>query len=87
MNNKYKNLTASELLKTGVGTLSGVIVSSNTSGTIKFWDNTSAAGTVIINTYSFPSGSSVLEFPQPVAFTTGLYATIGGTADVTVIYS
>ncbi len=87
MNNKYKNLSASALLKTGVGTLSGLVVNSHTSGTIKFWDNTEASGAVITNTFTFPAGSYVLQLPQPIAFTTGLYATIGGTADVTVIYS
>lgn len=84
--NKYKNITASALLKTGAGTVSGFIVNSNTSGTLKLWDNTSAATTVITNTYTFPAGSSVVKFPDEITFTTGLYATIGGTADVTIVY-
>jgi hypothetical protein len=28
----------------------------------------------------------VYKFPEPISFSTGLYATIGGTADVTIIY-
>lgn len=82
---KYTNLTASSLVKTGAGTVYGFIVNSNTSGTLKLWDNTSAASTVIVNTYTFPAGSSVVEFPAGVSFYTGLYATIGGTADITII--
>lgn len=83
---KYQNITASTLIKTGSGFVKGFIVNSNTSGTLKLWDNTSAAGTVIINTYTFPAGSSVVSFPDVVAFNTGLYATVGGTADVTLVW-
>lgn len=81
------NGTASALIKTGVGKVYGVIANSHTSGTVKLWDNTSAAGTVLINTYSFPSGSGVLAFPEPINFTTGLYLTVGGTLDYTVLYN
>jgi hypothetical protein len=82
---KYTNLTASALIKTGFGKVAGFIVNSHTSGTLKLWDNTSAATTVLMNTYTFPSGSQVVTFPEPVSFNTGLYATIGGTADITVV--
>lgn len=83
---KFKNITASDLVKTGFGKVAGFIVNSHTSGTLKLWDNTSAAGTVIINTYTFPSGSQVVEFPEEISFNTGLYATVGGTADLTIVY-
>lgn len=83
---KYQNITASTLIKTGAGLVVGFVVNSNTSGTLKLWDNTSAAGTVIINTYTFPAGSSIVSFPGVVAFNTGLYATVGGTADVTLVW-
>jgi hypothetical protein len=83
---KYTNLTASALIKTGFGKVAGFIVNSHTSGTLKLWDNTSAATTVIMNTYTFASGSQVVRFPEPVSFNTGLYATIGGTADVTILW-
>ena len=85
MASKYTNITASTLIKTGAGTVQGFIVNSNTSGTLKLWDNTSAATTVIINTYTFPAGSSVVTFPAGISFYTGLYATVGGTADVTIV--
>jgi len=83
---KYTNLTASALIKTGFGKVSGVIVNSHSSGTLKLWDNTSAATTAITNTYTFPAGSQVVTFPEPICFNTGLYATVGGTADLTIIW-
>lgn len=82
----YKNITASALIKTGFGKVAGFIVNSHTSGTLKLWDNTSGATTVITNTYTFASDSQVVRFPEPICFNTGLYATIGGTADVTIIW-
>jgi len=84
MANKYTNVTASALVKTGAGRLVGMYVNSTTAGTIKFWDNTSAATTVINNTITPAVGYHDLG---DVAFTTGLYATIGGTLDVTLHYS
>lgn len=88
--NKYRNLSASALLKTGTGTVSGIIINSHTSGTVKLWDNTSAAGTVICNTITFSVVATTGERFIPLfdlAYTTGLYVTIGGTADITVVYS
>lgn len=82
----YKNLTASALVKTGFGKVAGFVVNSHTSGTLKLWDNTSAATTVLTNTYTFPSGSQVVSFPEPISFNTGLYADIGGTVDLTIVY-
>jgi len=86
MANKYKNISASNLVKTGFGTISAVIVNSHTSGTIKLWDNTSAAGTVICNTITLAVGERVIDL-ESISFNTGLYVTIGGTADVTIVYS
>lgn len=82
----YTNLTASALVHTGNGVVSGFIVNSHTSGTLKLWDNTAGSGTVIVNTYTFPSGSSVVKFPADIEFYTGLYATVGGTADITILW-
>lgn len=84
---KYKNGTASALVKTGEGALHGIIVNSHTGGTIKFWDSLTAATTVLANTYTFPSGSGTYMFPPGIIFTTGLYATVGGTLDYTIIFS
>jgi hypothetical protein len=84
-NATYTNITASALIKTGAGVIKGIVVNSHTSGTLKLWDNTSAATTVIFNTYTFAAGSSVINLPA-VEFSTGLYATIGGTADITILW-
>jgi hypothetical protein len=83
----YVNLSASALVKTGSGRAQGLIINSNTAGTIKFWDNTAASGTVIINTFSFTTGTSGFFPLFGASFGTGLFATIGGTADVTIIYN
>jgi hypothetical protein len=79
-----KVLTVSGLVKTGRGTAYMVKVSSSTSGTIKLWDNTSAAGTVIQDTMSV---SQKEEHFIPADFSTGLYVTIAGTATITVYYA
>ena len=86
---KYSNQTASALIRTGGGKVYGVIVNSHTSGTLKLWDSLSAAGTVICNTITFASGPGVYSFPSGnngVDFYTGLYATLGGTLDYTIIF-
>jgi hypothetical protein len=77
------NLTASALVKTGAGTLVGMYVNSTSAGTIKFWDNTAGSGTVINNTITPAIGYHPLGGG---GFTTGLYATIGGTLNVTLYY-
>ena len=41
---------------------------------------------LIINTFTFPAGSGVYELGE-IDFYAGLYATIGGTIDFTLIYN
>lgn len=79
----YINMSASALIRTGAGILVGMYVNSSTAGTIKFWDNTSAATTVINNTITPLIGWHNLG---NASFATGLYATIANTLDVTVYY-
>ena len=79
----YVNLTASALVRTGAGILVGMYVNSTSSGTIKFWDQTSGAVPVINNTITPTIGYHPLG---NASFTTGLYATIGSTLDVTLYY-
>lgn len=81
---KFTNLSASALLATGPGVLVGVVINSHSSGTLKFWDNTSAATTVIFNTMTLAAGERYIDL-FGAKFTIGCYLTIGGTADVTVI--
>ena len=83
--NLYKNLSASGLVKTGSGTVKGIIVGSHSSGTIKLWDNTSGASTILVNTMTLVVGERWIPLFD-VNFTVGLYVTIGGTADITIVY-
>lgn len=79
-----KNATADTLLKTGAGDLVGIFVASSTACTIKLWDNTSAATTVLVNTFS---ASAATWYPLPFRFNTGLYLDVGGTCDLSVSFN
>lgn len=81
------NRTESGLIKSGAGTIAGIIVGSHSSGTIKLYDSTTASGIVILPTYTYATGSSVIKFPDDIAFTTGLYATLTNTQDIEIIYN
>lgn len=83
MASKYINITASALIKTGQGVLKGMYVNSTTGGTIKFWDQTTAAVPVLNNTITPAVGYHSLGDAN---FTNGLYATIANTLDVTLYY-
>lgn len=85
-NCKYSNITASGAVKSSAGTLYGIVINSHTGGTLKLWDQTSAAVPVLINTYTFTAGSGNIMFPMGVSFNTGLFATVGGTVDLTILY-
>lgn len=81
---KYVNLTASGLVKTGGGFALGIVINSHTSGTIKLYDSLTATGTVFNETITFGVGErSIPLFGK--TFYTGLYAEIGGTANVSII--
>lgn len=82
---KYFNKTATGLVITGAGLVYGVIVNSNSSGTMKLWDGLTATGGVIVDTYTFPAGSTVVTFPKAVEFYTGLFLTVGGTVNLDII--
>jgi hypothetical protein len=88
----YTNLSASALIYTGAGRIAGFIVNSCAAGaTLKLWDNTSAATTVLLNTMTFTAavaqGPTVVMLPAFVRTTVGLYATIAVAAmDVTIIW-
>lgn len=83
---KYSNITTDTLIKTGTGKVAGFIINSHSGGALKLWDNTSAASTVLMNTYTFTAGSGVVTFPQPATFTVGLYADVTGTVDITLLW-
>lgn len=81
------NGTASALIKSGGGDFHGFVVNSHSSGTLKFWDNTAGSGTVLLNTITLAAGPSVWVLPGPISFGTGLYVTVGGTIDYTIVWS
>lgn len=89
---KSKQLTASALVATigaqgGVGVVNAIIVSSHTSGTIKLWDNTAASGTILVDTYTYGAGSSIIPLYGPT-FVKGLYADMNGTTQsITIVYN
>lgn len=83
----YKNAAVTGLIKSGSGTVAGVIVNSHSSGTLKLWDSTTAAGLVILDTFTYATGSSVIKFPDDIVFTTGLFATLTNTQSITIIYN
>jgi hypothetical protein len=85
LSNKSRNLSASALAKTGEGSVVGIVINSHTSGTIKLWDSLTAANTVLVNTITLAAGERFIPFYN-LSFSVGLYVTIGGTADITVVY-
>jgi len=82
---KYTNGSTSQAIRSGAGKLYGIVVNSHTSGTLKLWDNTAGSGTIILNTITFASGPQTILFPTPIEFYTGLFATVGGTIDYTIL--
>ena len=84
---KYTNVSADALVRTGGGTVSGIIVNSHSSGTFKLYDGLTSAGTLILNTYTPASGSSVIEFPEEIEFYTGLYFDKTNAIDATIVWS
>jgi hypothetical protein len=85
-NVKYLNGTTSQAVKSAAGAFHGVIVNSHTSGTLKFWDNTAGSGTVLLNTITLAAGPNFIVIPMGVSFNTGLFVTVGGTIDYTILY-
>ena len=79
-----KNLSASAIVATDAGKMLGVFCASSSSGTLKLWDNTAASGTVIVNTFNLTAATF---YEIPASFANGCYATIGGTADISIFVS
>ena len=78
--------TSSALIRTGATILVGYFVNTFTAtASIKFWDNTAGSGTTLGVPYVIPALGWVPMGNMVTA--TGLYLTISGTADVTVVYA
>ena len=82
----YTNISASALIKSGAGRLKGFIVNSHSSGKLKLWDNTAGSGTVILGEITFAAGSGLVFNLPDVEFSSGLYATVTNTADITIFW-
>ncbi|MFM0428197.1 hypothetical protein PQQ75_04205 [Paraburkholderia aspalathi] len=84
---KYANLSAagSTLLKTGIGSLGGVVVGTGAAGaTITLYDGTNTSGTLI----AVLSAAAPVPLTFGVSFFTGLYVVVaGGSPNVTVSYT
>lgn len=81
------NITADTLINPGPCNFYGYTVNSHSSGTLKVWDSLTAAGKVVNNTITFAAGSGINAFfPAGINVTTGLFADIGGTIDLTVYW-
>lgn len=73
------------------GTLGNSITTTETMTTTAWTSTTLTGGTagarLILNTYTFTAGSGVVTFPEPINFVNGLFATVGGTLDATILYN
>ena len=79
----YTKLTATGSIVSGACVYYGYTVEVSTGGTLIVYDNTSAAAPTIGSTaaVNLIAGTTNI-FPVPIIATTGLYATIGGTATI-----
>ena len=86
MANKTANITGPDLIKTGPGTAIGIVVNSHSSGTLQFLDGANETGTAIGGVITLGATERSIGL-YDMAFTSGLYVAVGGTADITIIYS
>lgn len=77
----YKNITATGVVTSKPGWMLGFYVNNTSSGTIVFRDG-GASGTVMTGTITPAIGWNNF----PVAFATGLHATIASTLDTTIVF-
>lgn len=79
-----KSVSADTLIKTGGGKFFRVLVTASASGVIRFYDNTAASGTVLIDQINVFQGDLI---DMPIEFTTGLFFDlVSGTATVTILF-
>lgn len=79
-----QSLSADTLVKTGVGRLWKVLVTSSGGGKLKLWDAVSATGTVLMDEMPVSAGD---EIELRTEFKTGLYFDVtAGSLTASVIY-
>lgn len=84
----YKQASATTQVKVGAGRLKGYIVSSTSSGTLKFYDSgaSSTSDPVMINTVTPAAGSAPFFGDRGIQFNNGLYVVAANTIEFTLIY-
>lgn len=82
----FKNVTASGIIYSGSGALVGIVVNSNTNGTIKVYNGLDATGVVMFNTITIAAGERFINLGG-AQFGQGCYFTITGTCDITALYN
>lgn len=80
----YENITSDTLIYTGACQLLGIFCASSSAGTVKVWDQTSAAAPILVNTFTAVGG---VFYPIPASCVNGIYVDITGTLDITVFYT
>ncbi len=77
------NITATQNIKPSDGVMLGFYVNSTTSGTLQFYNSATTTTTTPISGVITPAiGWNYF----PVGFNNGLYAVIGGTLNVTIVW-
>lgn len=80
----YKNTTASVNVSPRAGALLGFYVNSTSSGTIALYDSATTTTTIPITGTITPA---IGWHPLPASFVNGLYAVVGATLNVTLIFA
>jgi len=80
----YSNKTSSANISPRAGALLGFYVNSTSSGTIALYDSATTTTTTAITGTITPA---IGWHPLPVAFANGLYAVIGATLNVTLVFA
>lgn len=80
----FSNKTATANIKASEGCLIGFYVNSTSSGTIQFYDSATTTTTTVISGAITPA---IGWHFYPVCYTNGLYAVIGSTLNVTLVWA
>jgi hypothetical protein len=81
----YKNITATGNVSPQPATIIGFLCSTTTAGTIQFYDSAATATTTPITGVITPAAGSFT--PIKASAGAGIYAVIGGTINVTVVFA
>lgn len=74
-------------VRTGAGLLWGAVLTAGSDvATLILYDNTSKAGTILVNLSAIANTTASVTFTQPVRFSTGLEPALTGTASFGYAY-